>query len=215
LLELAVLHTDKRELVVVDKDVAPRFARVGELAFHLEADGFQDLTLDIPDGQFLVDEKGAHRRSVYVLTRKSTPQSFFGTNQSANDPVVADVLGTGTPEILVPTNTEVAVFSSTGTQLTWDHTPPQGAKLTFYTQTSLSNVEVVSLKISPTANGTGVILSGVVPNDDVAEKVRAAAQRFASDKDTVIKYGVDIGKVVKPIRTGEHAHVHNIKTKRW
>ncbi len=29
--------------------------------------------------------------------------------------------------------------------------------------------------------------------------------------DTVIKYGVDIGKVVKPIRTGEHAHVHNIK----
>ena len=33
--------------------------------------------------------------------------------------------------------------------------------------------------------------------------------------DTVIKYGVDIGKVVKPIRKGEHAHVHNIKTKRW
>jgi (2R)-sulfolactate sulfo-lyase subunit alpha len=33
--------------------------------------------------------------------------------------------------------------------------------------------------------------------------------------DTVIKYGVDIGKVVAPIRKGEHAHVHNIKTKRW
>jgi (2R)-sulfolactate sulfo-lyase subunit alpha len=33
--------------------------------------------------------------------------------------------------------------------------------------------------------------------------------------DTVIKYGVDIGKVVQPIRTGQHAHVHNIKTKRW
>jgi len=33
--------------------------------------------------------------------------------------------------------------------------------------------------------------------------------------NTVIKYGVDIGKVVQPIRTGEHAHVHNIKTKRW
>jgi hypothetical protein len=32
-----------------------------------------------PDGQYLVDEtaKGAHRRSVYVLTRKSTPQSFL------------------------------------------------------------------------------------------------------------------------------------------
>ena len=33
--------------------------------------------------------------------------------------------------------------------------------------------------------------------------------------DTVVKYGVDIGKVVKPIAQGEHAHVHNIKTKRW
>ena len=33
--------------------------------------------------------------------------------------------------------------------------------------------------------------------------------------DTVIKYGVDIGKVVAPIKQGEHAHVHNIKTKRW
>ena len=33
--------------------------------------------------------------------------------------------------------------------------------------------------------------------------------------DTVIKYGVDIGKVVQPIQRGAHAHVHNIKTKRW
>jgi (2R)-sulfolactate sulfo-lyase subunit alpha len=33
--------------------------------------------------------------------------------------------------------------------------------------------------------------------------------------DTVIKYGVDIGKVVAPISAGEHLHVHNVKTKRW
>jgi (2R)-sulfolactate sulfo-lyase subunit alpha len=33
--------------------------------------------------------------------------------------------------------------------------------------------------------------------------------------DTVIKYGNDIGKVVAPIKTGDHVHVHNIKTKRW
>jgi (2R)-sulfolactate sulfo-lyase subunit alpha len=33
--------------------------------------------------------------------------------------------------------------------------------------------------------------------------------------ETVYKYGVDIGKVVAPIKAGEHAHVHNIKTKRW
>lgn len=33
--------------------------------------------------------------------------------------------------------------------------------------------------------------------------------------DTVIKYGVDIGKVVAPIKAGEHLHIHNVKTKRW
>jgi (2R)-sulfolactate sulfo-lyase subunit alpha len=33
--------------------------------------------------------------------------------------------------------------------------------------------------------------------------------------DTVIKYGIDMGKVVAPIKAGQHAHVHNIKTKRW
>ena len=31
----------------------------------------------------------------------------------------------------------------------------------------------------------------------------------------MIKYGTDIGRVVAPIGVGEHAHVHNIKTKRW
>jgi (2R)-sulfolactate sulfo-lyase subunit alpha len=33
--------------------------------------------------------------------------------------------------------------------------------------------------------------------------------------DTIIKYGEDIGKVIASIATGEHVHVHNIKTKRW
>ena len=33
--------------------------------------------------------------------------------------------------------------------------------------------------------------------------------------DTVLKYGTDIGRVVADIGLGEHAHVHNIKTKRW
>ena len=33
--------------------------------------------------------------------------------------------------------------------------------------------------------------------------------------DTVFKYNTDIGKVVAPIKRGEHLHVHNVKTKRW
>ena len=32
--------------------------------------------------------------------------------------------------------------------------------------------------------------------------------------DTILKYGHDIGKVVKPINKGEHVHVHNVKTKK-
>ena len=43
---------------------------------------------------------------------------------------------------------------------------------------------------------------------------KLAIKALAKDA-TVIKYGVDIGRVVAPIQPGEHAHVHNIKTKRW
>ncbi|HEY3785314.1 MAG TPA: UxaA family hydrolase [Steroidobacteraceae bacterium] len=33
--------------------------------------------------------------------------------------------------------------------------------------------------------------------------------------ETVIKYGEDIGRIVTPVRRGEHVHTHNLKTKRW
>ena len=36
-----------------------------------------------------------------------------------------------------------------------------------------------------------------------------------ADGDTIVKYGVDIGRAVADIGVGAHAHVHNIKTKRW
>ena len=36
-----------------------------------------------------------------------------------------------------------------------------------------------------------------------------------AEGDTIIKYGHDMGKAVKPIAKGHHAHVHNVKTKRW
>jgi (2R)-sulfolactate sulfo-lyase subunit alpha len=32
---------------------------------------------------------------------------------------------------------------------------------------------------------------------------------------SVIKYGADIGRVVAVIKTGEHVHTHNLKTRRW
>ena len=41
------------------------------------------------------------------------------------------------------------------------------------------------------------------------------AIKLLREGDTVIKYGVDIGRAVADIDLGQHAHVHNIKTKRW
>ena len=41
------------------------------------------------------------------------------------------------------------------------------------------------------------------------------AIRPIAEGDAIIKYGVDIGRAVKPIGAGEHLHVHNVKTKRW
>ncbi|WP_424136595.1 UxaA family hydrolase [Roseomonas chloroacetimidivorans] len=41
------------------------------------------------------------------------------------------------------------------------------------------------------------------------------AIRALNEGDTIIKYGVDIGRVVAPVAPGEHLHVHNAKTKRW
>ena len=70
----------------------------------------------------------------------------------------------------------------------------------------------------------GQELTGWVMEDDSTIKVKALsdipighkiALRDYKPGDTVIKYGIDIGKVVQPIRKGEHLHVHNVKTKRW
>ena len=70
----------------------------------------------------------------------------------------------------------------------------------------------------------GMALNGWIMDEDrmtvlqalqdipIGHKVALAAMATG---DTVIKYGIDMGKVVAPISAGQHAHVHNIKTKRW
>ena len=71
---------------------------------------------------------------------------------------------------------------------------------------------------------TGNTLVGWIMDQDKEIRVKAkndipighkVSLRDYKTGDTVIKYGVDIGKVVAPISKGAHAHVHNIKTKRW
>ena len=41
------------------------------------------------------------------------------------------------------------------------------------------------------------------------------AMKDLNEGDTILKYGHDIGKVVKSIKKGQHVHVHNVKTKKW
>jgi (2R)-sulfolactate sulfo-lyase subunit alpha len=70
----------------------------------------------------------------------------------------------------------------------------------------------------------GTELKGWIMDEDKSASVQArqdipighkVALKDMNPGETVWKYGVDIGRVVAPIKAGEHAHVHNIKTKRW
>ena len=70
----------------------------------------------------------------------------------------------------------------------------------------------------------GQELTGWIMDQDKEIKVHAKndipighklAIRELKANETVVKYSVDIGRAVEAIKVGEHAHVHNIKTKRW
>jgi len=71
---------------------------------------------------------------------------------------------------------------------------------------------------------SGAEINGWVMDQDVEITITAASDipighklaiKPLAEGDTVIKYSTDIGKVVSNIGLGEHAHVHNVKTKRW
>jgi (2R)-sulfolactate sulfo-lyase subunit alpha len=70
----------------------------------------------------------------------------------------------------------------------------------------------------------GMELEGWVMETDETIKVKAldpvplghkVALKDLAEGETVLKYGADIGRAVKAIKKGGHAHVQNMKTKRW
>lgn len=79
---------------------------------------------------------------------KVVAKSFFATSQNADYPIVADVNGDGFPEVLVSVNTEIAVLSRTGVQLTDDGTG--GGRRSYYMQTAASGAVVTRLDSSGT-----------------------------------------------------------------
>ena len=82
---------------------------------------------------------------------------------------------------------------------------------------SVGVVVVESVGESSTINGAYIVDGSKFTIDcnsaiPIGHKV---ALKDMSVGDTVLKYGHDIGKVVKEIKKGDHVHVHNIKTKKW
>lgn len=78
-------------------------------------------------------------------------------------------------------------------------------------------VAVVDIRSGHVARGAsldGGAVSEVTAREAIPLGHKIALRDFKPG-DTIIKYGEDIGKVVAAIQTGQHVHVHNLKTKRW
>jgi hypothetical protein len=133
----------------------------------LDGDGVVDV--------IVTDDNSGPSGTFHVYAFKGTgallwsviPKNFFGSTLNAGDPIVADILGDSKPEVIVPTNTELCVISSTGAQLTDNGTHAPGS-FSFFTQSSLSGgavadfepdnvaIEVVAVSASPSASDTQV-----------------------------------------------------------
>ena len=81
------------------------------------------------------------------------------------------------------------------------------------------NVGVATVDIKSGENVKGLYMDSQMPVQvkalqDIPLGHKIALTKFKKD-DAVIKYGHDIGRVVAEIKTGEHVHIHNLKTRRW
>jgi (2R)-sulfolactate sulfo-lyase subunit alpha len=78
-------------------------------------------------------------------------------------------------------------------------------------------VAVVDVKAGQSLEGRSLDTNEAVKakaNMDIPLGHKIALKDFKNGDD-VVKYGVVIGRVVQPIKQGDHVHVHNVKTKRW
>lgn len=82
---------------------------------------------------------------------------------------------------------------------------------------SVGVVVVEGLKAGTRANGWIMDQDRMIEFDargDIPIGHKLAVKPIAAG-ETIVKYGTDIGRAVAAIAPGEHAHVHNVKTKRW
>jgi (2R)-sulfolactate sulfo-lyase subunit alpha len=82
---------------------------------------------------------------------------------------------------------------------------------------SVGVVVVEGLKAGATLNGWIMDQDKMMTFDaksDIPIGHKLAIRAIAKG-DTIMKYGVDIGRAIADIAPGAHLHVHNVKTKRW
>jgi (2R)-sulfolactate sulfo-lyase subunit alpha len=89
----------------------------------------------------------------------------------------------------------------------------------FLVHDAADDVGVAVVDIESGTKCAGKILSSNQPVEAKANEAiplghKIALRDFAIG-DSVTKYDVVIGQVVKPIKAGQWVHVHNLKTKRW
>jgi len=81
------------------------------------------------------------------------------------------------------------------------------------------NVGVATVDIKTGETATGLFMDSqeninVKAEQDIPLGHKLALTDIKTD-EAVTKYGHDIGRVVSDIQTGEHVHIHNLKTRRW
>ncbi len=89
----------------------------------------------------------------------------------------------------------------------------------FLVHEKADNVGVATVDIKAGEKAKGLYMDSQAPVEVKALKDIPLGHKIAMKDlkvgDSVIKYGHDIGKVVATIKSGDHVHVDNLKTKRW
>ena len=89
----------------------------------------------------------------------------------------------------------------------------------FLVHEKADNVGVATVDIQAGENAQGLFMDTEEKIDMQAVQEIPLGHKIALTEfkveDSVIKYGHDIGRVVADIKTGEHVHIHNLKTRRW
>jgi len=89
----------------------------------------------------------------------------------------------------------------------------------FLVHEKADNVGVATVDIKAGENAQGLFMDTQEKIDIKAAEAIPLGHKIAlSDlkvEGSVVKYGHDIGLLKADIKTGEHVHIHNLKTRRW